>query len=85
MASSSAMATYVIDFNGGLWRIDRDAAEDFNRLGAERPPCSQCGHRETARFDYEDIVVDPTDQELADLAPEELARFGMTRKQLLDT
>ena len=83
MASSSAMATYVIDSSGGLWRIDRGAVDDFNTLGVERPSCSQGGHRETARFHYEEIVVDPTDQELAELEPQELARFGMTREQLV--
>lgn len=76
------MGMYVIDAAGGLWRIDRDADEDWNTLAVERPGCPHCGHRPTARFDFGDVVVDPTDQELADLAAEQLARFGMTREQL---
>ena len=78
------MAMYLIDGNRGLWRIDRDADEDFNNLAVERSQCPHCGHRETARVPYEDIVVDPTDQELAELEPTELARFGMTREMLAE-
>jgi hypothetical protein len=37
----------------------------------------------TAMLAFEDVVVDPTDQALAELEPGELARFGMTREQLL--
>ena len=78
------MATYVIDESGGLWRIDSDVAEeDWNNLAVERPKCPHCGHRETALLPFDDIVVDPTDQELAALEPEELARFGFTREELL--
>ncbi len=77
------MSTYVIDSKRGLWRIDRDAHEDFNTLPVDRPECPHCGHRETARLPFEEIVVDPTDGELAGLEPKELERFGMTREQLL--
>lgn len=77
------MSTYVIASNRGLWRIDRDADEDFDALPVERPECPHCGHRETARLLFEEIVVDPTDGELAGLEPKELDRFGMTREQLL--
>ncbi len=77
------MGMYVIDGGGGLWRIDRDADEDWNTLAVERPACPHCGHRPTTRFDLDEVVVDPTDQELAALAPDELARFGMTRERLL--
>ena len=76
------MAVYVIDADRGLWRADRDGPEDFNNLAVERPECPHCGHRPTALLPFEDVIVDPTDQELAGLAPEELARFGMTREQL---
>jgi hypothetical protein len=79
----SAMATYVIDATRGLWRVDRDAPEDWNNVAVERPACSQCGHRETAKLPFDEVVVDPTDQELAELEPEELARFGITRARLL--
>jgi hypothetical protein len=77
------MATYVIDASRGLWRIDREGPEDWNNIAVERPACPQCGHRETAVLRFEEVVVDPTDQELAELEPAELARFGMTRQQLL--
>ena len=77
------MATYVIDASRGLWRIDRDGPEDWNNVAVERPACPQCGHRETARLSFEEVVVDPTDEELATLEPTELSRFGMTRQLLL--
>jgi hypothetical protein len=76
------MATYVIDATRGLWRIDREGPEDWNNIAVERPACSQCGHRPTALLAYDEVVVDPTDQELAELDPVELSRFGMTREQL---
>jgi hypothetical protein len=62
--------------------IDRDGHEDWNTLPVERPECPHCGHRPTNRFPFDEVVVDPTDQELAELEPTELARFGMTREQL---
>ena len=77
------MATYVIDATRGLWRIDRDGPEDWNNVAVERPECPHCRYRETARLPFDEVVVDPTDQELAGLEPTELARFGMTRKQLV--
>jgi len=77
------MSTYVIDADRGLWRIDRDADMDYNTLPLERPACPHCGHRATVRLAFDEIVVDPTDQELADLEPTELARFGMKRERLL--
>ena len=77
------MRMYVIDADRGLWRIDREADEDYNTVPVERPECPHCGHRPTTRLAFDEIVVDPTDQELADLEPTELARFGMTRGQLL--
>lgn len=77
------MATYVIDANRGLWRIDREGPEDWSNIAVERPACPYCGHRETAMLPFEEVVVDPTDQELAALEPEELERFGMTRQQLV--
>ena len=76
------MATYVIDSRQGLWQIDREADEDFNTLGVDRPPCACCGHRETARLDFGDVVVDPTDSQLAALSDQELARFGLTKDLL---
>jgi len=79
------MATYVIDASRGLWRIDREGPEDWNNIPVERPVCPHCGHRETAMLPFDEVVVDPTDQELAELAPEELARFGMKRSILLAT
>jgi hypothetical protein len=77
------MPTYVIDSDRGLWRIDRDGDEDDNTLPVERPACPHCGHRPTNRLSFDEVVVDPTDQELAELEPSELARFGMTREQLV--
>jgi hypothetical protein len=77
------MAMYVVDSNRGLWRVDREGPEDWNNIAVERPACPQCGHRQTNRFAYDEVVVDPTDQELAGLEPAELARFGMTKQQLL--
>ena len=77
------MGMYVIDAGGGLWRIDREADEDWNTLAVERPACPCCGHRETARFGLEDVVVDPTDQTLAELTETELRRFGLDRALLL--
>ena len=77
------MAMYVIDSNRGLWRVDRDGPEDWNNIAVERPECSQCGHRETAMLPLVEVVIDPTDQELADLEPIELTRFGLTRERLL--
>ena len=77
------MATYVIDATRGLWRIDREGPEDWNNIAVERPECQHCGHRPTALLPLGEVVVDPTDEELADLEPEELARFGMTREQLV--
>ena len=77
------MGMYVIDSTGGLWRVDREAPEDWNHIAVERPGCSCCGHRETGRFPLEEVDIDPTDQELAELEPIELARFGMTRDSLL--
>lgn len=74
---------YVIDSAGGLWRVDREADNDWNNVAVERRPCSQCGHRETAKLPLDNVVVDPTDQELAGLESTELARFGMTRDGLL--
>ena len=76
------MGMYVIDSNRGLWRIDREGPEDWNNIAVERPECPCCGHRSTAMLPFEDVVVDPTDQELAQLEPEELARFGLTRALL---
>ena len=76
------MAMYVIDSNRGLWRVDRDGREDWNNIAVERPACPHGGHRHTTRLALGEVVVDPTDQELAELEPEELARFGMTREQL---
>ena len=76
------MGMYVIDASRGLWRADPDAEEDWNTIGVDRPPCECCGHRPTNRLAFDEIVVDPTDQELADLEPSELARFGMKREQL---
>jgi hypothetical protein len=58
-------------------------AEDWNNVVVERPACPQCGHRETARMPCDEVTVDATDQEPADLEPEELARFGMARAKLL--
>jgi len=77
------MAMYVIDSNRGLWRVDRDGPEDWNNIAVERPACPQCGHRATAMLPFDHVVVDPTDQDLAELEPAELARFGMTREKLL--
>ena len=77
------MGMYVIDSTGGLWRVDREAPEDWNHIAVERPACSCCGHRDTGRFPLEEVDIDPTDQELAELEPIELARFGMTRDSLL--
>ena len=77
------MGMYVIDSSGGLWRVDREADEDFNTLGVERPACAHCGHRETARLAFSEVIVDPTDSELAALSAEELARFGLTTRRLL--
>lgn len=77
------MPTYVIDADRGLWRIDQDGDEDYNTVPVERPECSHCGHRQTSQLAFDEIVVDPTDQELAGLEPAELARFGMTRSLLL--
>ena len=76
------MGMYVIDSTGGLWRVDREADEDWNSIAVERPSCPHCGHRETARLAFEKVVVDPTDQELAVLEPAELARFGLTPGRL---
>ena len=78
-----AMATYVIDATRGLWRIDPEASEDWHNIAVERPECPHCGHRQTAMLRLDEVVVDPTDHELAELKPEELARFGLTREQLL--
>ena len=77
------MAMYVIDSNRGLWRVDREGPEDWNSIAVERPVCPQCGHRPTAMLPLDQVVVDPTDQELAELDRAELTRFGMTREQLL--
>lgn len=77
------MPTCVNDATGGLWRIDREAPEDWNNVAVERPACPACGHRETTRLPFEEIAVDPTDQEFADLAPGELGRFGLLRDTLL--
>ena len=77
------MPTYVIDADRGLWRIDRDGREDWNNIAVERPACPHCEYRETAKLPFGNVVVDPTDQELADLESAELARFGMTRDLLL--
>jgi hypothetical protein len=76
------MATYVIDSNRGLWRIDRDGPEDWNNIAVERPECPHCGHRPTALLRFDEIVVDPTDQELAELESTELARFGLSKHSL---
>ena len=78
------MATYVIDASRGLWRIDRGGPEDWNNIAVERPACPHCGHRETAMLAFEDVVVDPTDRELGELEPTELARFGLFRKRLVE-
>ena len=83
VVGGTVMPTYVIDAKQGLWRIDREAPEDWNNVAVERPACPQCWHRETARLPFEEVVVDPTDQELAELRPDELARFGLTREVLL--
>jgi hypothetical protein len=32
---------------------------------------------------FDELIVDPTDAELAELEPTELTRFGMTRERLL--
>ena len=77
------MGLYVIDSTRGLWRVDREALEDWNNIAVVRPACPHCGHRETARLPFEAVVVDPTDQELAELHDCELARFGMSRNLLL--
>ena len=77
------MGMYVIDSTGGLWRVDREAPENWNNIAVERPACQHCGHRETARLALEAVVVDPTDGELAQLDAGELIRFGMTRDRLL--
>ena len=74
---------YVIDADRGLWRIDPHSDEDWDSLPVERPACPHCGHRHTTRLPFDEVVVDPTDQELAELEAAELARFGMTREQLL--
>jgi len=79
------MATYVIDATRGLWRIDREGPQDWTNIAVERPACPCCGHRPTAMLAFDEVVVDPTDQELAGLEPTELARFGMTRQQLIGT
>ena len=77
------MAMYVIDSNRGLWRVDREGAEDWNSIAVERPASPHGGHRQTARLPFDEIIVDPADHELAELDTAELARFGMTRQQLL--
>jgi hypothetical protein len=77
-----AMAAYVIDAMRGLWRIDREAPEDWNNIAVERPACPCCGHRPTAMLAFDEVVVDPTDQELAGLETAELARFGLARNIL---
>ena len=79
------MATYVIDATRGLWRIDRDGPEDWNNIAVERPACPHCGHRPTAMLPFDEVVVDPTDGELAELDTAELARFGLSRRQLAET
>jgi hypothetical protein len=84
VAEGCSVATYVIDANRGLWRIDREAPEDWNNIAVERPACSCCGHRETAMLAFDEVIVDPTDRELAELELSELARFRMTRAQLLE-
>ena len=77
------MGMYVIDGSRGLWRADPDSEQDWNTIGVERPECACCGQRPTSRLPFDEIVVDPTDQELASLEPAELARFGMTRQLLV--
>jgi hypothetical protein len=77
------MATYVIDSQRRLWRTDPDAAQDLDGLSVERPPGPGGGHRETSRFGFEEVLVDPTDMELAELPADELARFGLTRERLV--
>lgn len=77
------MSMYVIDSSGGLWRVDHEAPEDWNNIAVERPACPQCGHRETARLAFEEVVVDPTDPELATLDSSELDRFGLRKTTLL--
>lgn len=76
------MPTYVIDADRGLWRIDRDGPEDWNNVAVERPACPHCWHRPTAMLPFDELIVDPTDAELAELEPTELARFGMTQGRL---
>jgi len=77
------MATYVIDAARGLWRINREGPEDWNNIAVERPACPHCGHRPTAMLPLDEVVIDPTDGELSELNVDELARFGLTREQLL--
>ena len=79
------MGMYVIDTSLGLWRADPDAEQGWNTIGVDRPTCECCGHRPTSRLPFDEIVVDPTDQELPSLDPAELARFGLTKNRLIGT
>jgi hypothetical protein len=76
------MGMYVIDAKRRLWRVDRDEPDDAESLPVERPRKDGAGW-DTARLNYHEVVVDPTDGELADLPDAELALFGMSAEQLL--
>lgn len=76
------MAHYVIDHREPaaprLWYSDRDADPDFESEPVIGPACDACGAATRDRVPFDACTIDPTDQELADLPDQELARFGFT-------
>jgi hypothetical protein len=75
------MGMYVIDDKQRLWRVDRSDPDDSEDLPVERP--GEGGGWQKTRLKYHDVVIDPTDGELAGLDSAELARFGLDRDRLL--
>ena len=71
---------YLI-YQGGLWEQSGNG-DGWASLTATRPIAN--GQTETITIDLgdNDLIVDPTDQQLADLSTAELARFGLTRANL---
>jgi len=80
---SSAASSFALRSVSVAVGILRTHDDDGIVVAVERPGCPHCGHRETAMLQLDEVVPDPTDQDLAELKPGELARFGMTRERLL--
>jgi hypothetical protein len=72
---------YVIDADGQLWRVDTNSGDLSDSVHVTRPQAEGMTW-ESRRLALHEVIIDPTDDELADLGDSQLTRFGLSRSLL---